>query len=148
MELPQVCVPGRRSEGTAGRDSPGDAPGHCRPCRPRGTWGRAGGLLGRSIGLPSFWTRAPRPLEGPLGYTWAFTGPPERAGGLLGRSVGLPSLSIGNANSNFYLVFGRFPAELGPDTRSNGPGSKYGAERAQNKPRRQIIRQFRSHFLA
>jgi hypothetical protein len=27
------------------------------------------------------------------------------------------------------LVFGRFPAELGPETRSNGPGSTNGAER-------------------
>ena len=31
---------------------------------------------------------------------------------------------IGNANYEFYLVFGRLPAELGPETRSNGPGSK------------------------
>ena len=30
------------------------------------------------------------------------------------------------------LVFGRFPAELGPETRSNGSGSKNGAGRTQN----------------
>ncbi len=46
--------------------------------------------------------------------------------------VYLPSLSIGNKNYNFRLVFGRFPAELGPETRSNGSGSKNGAERTQN----------------
>ena len=31
-----------------------------------------------------------------------------------------------------YLVFGRFPAELGPETRSNGSGSKNGAEGTQD----------------
>jgi hypothetical protein len=44
----------------------------------------------------------------------------------------LPSLRIGNGNCNLYLVFGRFPAELGPETRSNGSGSKNGAERTQD----------------
>ncbi len=39
---------------------------------------------------------------------------------------------VNNDNSNFYLVFGRFPAELGPETRSNGSGSENGAERLQN----------------
>ncbi len=48
---------------------------------------------------------------------------------------------------NVYLVFGRFSAELGPETRSNGSGSKNGAERTQNKPQRPIIRPFRDHFL-
>ena len=43
----------------------------------------------------------------------------------------LPSLTIGNENY-LYLVFGRFPAELGPETRSNGSGSKNGAECAHN----------------
>ncbi len=38
-------------------------------------------------------------------------------------------LSIGNTNCNLYLVFGRFPAEVGPETRSNGSGLKNGAER-------------------
>ena len=36
----------------------------------------------------------------------------------------LPSLSLGNRIYNLYLVFGRFSAELGPETRSNGSGSK------------------------
>ncbi len=44
----------------------------------------------------------------------------------------LPSLRLGNNNYNWYFVFGRFPAELGPETRSNGSGSKNGAERTQN----------------
>ncbi len=43
----------------------------------------------------------------------------------------LPSL-ISNSNHDFYLVFGRFPAELGPETRSNGSGSTNGAERNKN----------------
>ncbi len=43
----------------------------------------------------------------------------------------LPSFRIGNQNYNLYLVSGRFPAELGPETRSNGSGSKNGAERTQ-----------------
>ena len=46
-------------------------------------------------------------------------------------SSGLTGLRIGNRNHNVYFVFGRFPAELGPETRSNGSGSKNGAERAQ-----------------
>ena len=48
------------------------------------------------------------------------------------RQQQLLELGIGNANYNLYLVFGRFPAERGPETRSNGPGSKNGAERTQN----------------
>ncbi len=47
-------------------------------------------------------------------------------------SPDLPSLGIGNHNYMLYVVFGRFPAELGPETRSNGSGSKNGAERTQN----------------
>ncbi len=43
-----------------------------------------------------------------------------------------PAIRLGNKNYNLYLVFGRFPAELGPETRSNGSGSKVGAERTQN----------------
>jgi hypothetical protein len=39
---------------------------------------------------------------------------------------------IGNQSYNLYLVFGRFPAELGPETRSSGSGSKNGAERTHN----------------
>ncbi len=45
------------------------------------------------------------------------------------------------------LVFGRFPAELGPETRANGSGSKNGAERTQHEPRRPIIRPSRDHVL-
>ncbi len=44
----------------------------------------------------------------------------------------LPSLRIDNTNYDLYSVFGRFPAELGPETPSNGSGSKNGAERTQN----------------
>ncbi len=44
----------------------------------------------------------------------------------------LPSLRLGNKNYNLYLVFGWFPAELGPETRLNGSGSKSNAERTQN----------------
>ncbi len=42
------------------------------------------------------------------------------------------SLRIGITNYKFHLAFGGFPAELGPETRSNGSGSKNGAERTQN----------------
>lgn len=41
-------------------------------------------------------------------------------------------------NHNLYLFFGRFPAELGPEALSNGSGSKNGSERTQNYPRRPI----------
>ncbi len=51
----------------------------------------------------------------------------------------LHSLRIGIKNYNLCLIFGRFPAELGPETRSNGPGSKNGAERTQNSTRREIL---------
>ena len=44
----------------------------------------------------------------------------------------LPSLRTGNKNDNVYLFFCRFPAELGPETRSYGSGSKNGAERTPN----------------
>jgi hypothetical protein len=46
--------------------------------------------------------------------------------------LNLPSLKINNENYNLYLVCGRFPAELGPETRSKGSGSKNAAEHAQN----------------
>ncbi len=40
--------------------------------------------------------------------------------------------NIRNQNYDCYLVVSRFPAELGPVTRSNRSGSKNGAERTQN----------------
>ena len=45
------------------------------------------------------------------------------------------------------LGFGRFPAELGPETRSKGSGSKNGAERTQNQPRGLIRMSFRDNFV-
>ena len=48
----------------------------------------------------------------------------------------------------FIFGFCRFPAELGPETRSNGSGSKDGAERNENQPRRPSLRPFRDHFPA
>ncbi len=59
----------------------------------------------------------------------------------------LPSLRTSNAIYKLYLVFGRFPAELGPETRSNGSGLKNGADRTQHWARRPILRPFRDHFL-
>ena len=44
----------------------------------------------------------------------------------------LPSLRLCDKNYILYLVFGRFPAELGPETRSTGSGSTNCAERAQH----------------
>ncbi len=35
-----------------------------------------------------------------------------------------------------WSVFGRFPAKLGPRTPSDGSGSKKGAERTYDQPRR------------
>ncbi len=65
--------------------------------------------------------------QGPSG------GPPSvLSKGPLSVLLYLPSLRIGNEIYSFYLVFGRFPAELGPETRSNGSGSINGAARAQN----------------
>ncbi len=46
--------------------------------------------------------------------------------------LSLPSLRVAYKNHSFDLVFGPCPAELGPETRSNGSGSKYGEERTQN----------------
>jgi hypothetical protein len=48
--------------------------------------------------------------------------PPSDGCGLV--CLSLPSLRIGNRSYNFHLFFVRFPAELGPGTRSNGPGSQ------------------------
>ncbi len=73
----------------------------------------------------------------------ARTTPRTRPDGLC--AVCLPH--IGNDNYNLCLVFGRFPAELGPETRSNESGSKNGAERTQNLPRRPILRPVRDHCL-
>ncbi len=53
----------------------------------------------------------------------------KRRGLGFGREV---LISVCNINYKLYLVFGRFPVELGPETRSNGSGSKNGAERTQN----------------
>ncbi len=58
---------------------------------------------------------------------------PRRSNELQQLRRNLPSPRIGNTNYNFYLVFGHFPAEVGPETRSNGPGSTNGAERTQNQ---------------
>ncbi len=43
----------------------------------------------------------------------------------------------------YILGFGRVPAELGPETRSNGSGSTNGPERTQHQHRRLILRPFR-----
>ncbi len=40
---------------------------------------------------------------------------------------------VGNQNYILYLVFGRFPAELGPGTRSNRSGSTNDANAPDNK---------------
>ncbi len=45
------------------------------------------------------------------------------------------------------MFFGRFPAELGPETPLFGSGSKNGAEITLNDPRGPILRPFRDHFL-
>ncbi len=60
----------------------------------------------------------------------------------------LASPKIGTKNYNLYLVFGRFPAELGPETRSNGSGSKNNAERTENQPRKPIRMPFRDIFCS
>ncbi len=54
-------------------------------------------------------------------------------------SIGEPQQSFqtmlrGSTNYNFYFGFGRFAAELGPESRSNGSGSKTGVERTYNQP--------------
>jgi hypothetical protein len=45
------------------------------------------------------------------------------------------------------VVFGRFPAELCPETPLNGSCSKNGVERIYNQPRKPILMPFRSGFL-
>jgi hypothetical protein len=51
-----------------------------------------------------------------------------------------------NQNYNNHLVFGQLPAELGPETRSNGSGSKNGADTTQNYPQGPIPRPFRENW--
>ncbi len=68
--------------------------------------------------------------------TWRHTHVPRREEpphefGLTAEIVDLPSLRIGNTKYNFHLVFGRFPAELGPETRSIGRARKM----VQNAPK-------------
>ena len=53
-------------------------------------------------------------------------------GGRLPLRLSLPSLRIGSNTYNFYLFFGRFPAEMGFETPLNGSGSKNGAEIDEN----------------
>ncbi len=72
---------------------------------------------------------APQPSQAATGHRFC--------GGRGG--VYLPLLRTGDNNYNLYLVFGRFPAELGPETRSSGSGSKNGEERTQNEPRRPAV---------
>ncbi len=45
------------------------------------------------------------------------------------------------------MFFGRFPAELGPETPLIGSGSKHGAEIIHNYPQGPILRPFRDHVL-
>ena len=65
-------------------------------------------------------TPSPGPESTPviLGV-WAAPGAPETL-----PMFDIIGLRLGDANYNLYLVIGRFPAELGPETRSNGSGSK------------------------
>ena len=60
-------------------------------------------------------------------FRWAFISQTP----VLEHDTNLPSLRINNKNYSFCLVFGRLPAELGPETRSNGSGSRNGAESTQ-----------------
>ncbi len=46
----------------------------------------------------------------------------------------------------FWPVLGRFPAELGPETRSDGSGSKNDATSAQNEPEDQLEGRFVNPF--
>ena len=46
-----------------------------------------------------------------------------------------------------FPVLGQIPAELDPETRSNGSGLKNGAEREQNQPRSPIIMLFHCNFV-
>ncbi len=48
---------------------------------------------------------------------------------------------------NELTVLDRFSARYDPRTPLNGSGSKNGAERKQNYPRRQILEPFRDNFL-
>jgi hypothetical protein len=41
-------------------------------------------------------------------------------------NTNLHPLSIGNTNYNLHFVFGQCPADIGPETRSDGSGSKNG----------------------
>ncbi len=97
-------------------------------------------LLGLPVDTQRFRNRSPWPridpgsgyARDPLRYYNARADPSTCFESRCLGSASLPSLRIGNQNYNFYLVVGRFPAELGPETRSNGSGSKNGAERTQN----------------
>jgi hypothetical protein len=83
------------------------------------------------------WVRGVRgPREAPLSYPWAFPGPPRASRRPPGNKTNqsnkpknLKELTarwrLGNVNCDLYLLFGRVPAELGPETRSNGPNEKW-----------------------
>jgi hypothetical protein len=74
-----------------------------------------------------------RKLKPRLKFWLVLGGFPAKPGPNIPPDGWLPWFRIGNANFIFILVFGRFPAELGPEIRSNGSGSKNGAERTENQ---------------
>ena len=92
-------------------------------------WGE-GSLRILGFGVPS----RPNPSSGALNST--LPGPREGTSilnaHLVVMSAVVPAVRIVDKNYYFYFVFGRCPAELGPETRSNGSGSKNGAEHTQN----------------
>ncbi len=47
-----------------------------------------------------------------------------------------------------WSVFSRFPANLGPKTPPDGSGSKDGAERTYNRPRRPILMGCSAHLVS
>ncbi len=97
------------------------------------------------VGLGS----SPDPLRAP--HPRAQNRPPE------GRERGLPAIPNTFRTSGLnrklkyrlkcWWLFGRFPAKLGPKTPLNGSGSKNGAERTYNQPRRPIQIPFRDQCL-
>ncbi len=83
-------------------------------------WSLFGNLCLRRLACPPHHLSSPSPAA-----------PVASGAGVLTLALYLPSLRIGEKNNNVYLVVGRFPAELGTETRSNGSGTKNGSERTQ-----------------
>ena len=92
------------------------------------------------VGIWSFWgSGRPRGSRRPSQRVGSFAPPPF---GEISWARSRP-----DPHHDKFPILGKFPTELGPETHSNGSGSRNGAEHIQTQPRKPIIRPFRDHVL-